>query len=284
LTNTPALELLQEPIMDENHALPSLQGIRVALTVAAEDQFALAGELESREANLIYYPVSQTLPPDSFDDLDQALQRCQQGEIHWLLFTTPCAVEAVAARLAQLEVAPVEFAQVRIGAYGAKTHLTLAELFPTWQNALPHVNSHAEMIEAMRLNEGERVLLPVAQRSRADWRNLIDATGAEAIPAPAYRLLLGRSGEDLPGLLWGGLVDAIVFLTENSVRHFVVRLKAEGGSLDMLGDVVVACLDPQTASAARAYHLSVQVVAESYTPSDLAETLAQYFDEIMVNS
>ena len=88
---------------------------------------------------------------------------------------------------------------------------------------------------------------------------------------------MGRGGDDLPGLLWGGLIDAIVFFTENGVRHFVIRLKVEGGSLDMLGDVVVACLDAQTAEAAKAYDLNVQVLPNDGTFAALAENLAHFF-------
>jgi uroporphyrinogen-III synthase len=45
----------------------------------------------------------------------------------------------------------------------------------------------------------------------------------------------------------------------------------------MLGDVVVTCLDPQTAAAAQAYGLEVQVVPPEYTPAALADSLASYF-------
>jgi uroporphyrinogen-III synthase len=252
--------------------------------VSSDDPYSPAKVLAGREANLLYFPVIQTLPPDSYDSLDLALQQAANGEIDWLLFTTPCAVEAVAERLQQLGIAKKiaktlakKSSKLHVAYFGAKTRITAAMLLPEWQSLVPDAPGHASFVEAMRLTARSRVAVPLAQRSRANWRELIAAGGATVLEAPAYRLLLGRGGDDVPGLLWGGLVDAIVFLTENSIRHFSVRLKAEGGTLDMLRDVVVAALDPQTAAAAQAFGLNAQVVPEQATYEMLADSLAGHF-------
>ena len=80
--------------MPNEQLMPSLQGCRIALITAADDAYTPANQLRDREAALLFYPASQTLPPDSYDELDAALSRCQRGEVDWLLLTTPCAVEA----------------------------------------------------------------------------------------------------------------------------------------------------------------------------------------------
>jgi uroporphyrinogen-III synthase len=261
--------------MPKNKVPPSLQGCRVALTIAPDTPNSLADQLRAREAALFFYPGTQTLPPNGYDELDAALQRCQKNEINWLLLTTPCAVEAVAQRLPQLEIS--NLAETRMAFYGAMTRMRAAQLFPSAPDTLPHANNHQQIVDAMQLSADDTVLVPVAQNSRADWPTLLRATGAETIAAPAYRLILGRGGDDLPSLLWDGFMDAVVFFTENSVRHFAIRLKAEGGSLDMLKDVVVACLDPQTAAAAHAYGLHVQVLPTEDSLAALAEDLARFF-------
>jgi uroporphyrinogen-III synthase len=262
--------------------LPSLQGCRVALTIAADAAHSPAEALSEREAAILYYPVSQTLPPDSYDELDAALRGCKEGTVDWLLLTTPCAVEAVAERLAHLGIDQSELSNAKIASYGARTHQTLTTHLPALQSAITTHQSHDEIVSAMQLDATQTVAVPLPQRTRSDWHQLLTSTGANAIIAPAYRLILGRGGDDLPGALWGGLVDVVVFLTENSVRHFVIRLKAEGGSLDMLGDVIVACLDPQTAAAAKAYNFNVQVSPTVHTADALAEALAHYFSDSRV--
>jgi uroporphyrinogen-III synthase len=270
-------QLMQDDIMPANKVSPSLQGCRVALTVSVDDPYSPANELREREASLLFYPTAQTMPPDSYDELDAALQHCQRGDVQWLLLATPRAVEAVAERMKHLGIAPSAFPEVRLALYGAMTRIVASRLLPEWQSSLPHFNSHQQLINAMALGAGNSVVVPLPQHSRADWLKLLSNQGAQVAAVPAYRLLLGRGGDDLPGLLWGGLVDAIVFLTENSVRHFVIRLKIEGGTPDMLGDVVVACLDPQSAEAAQAFGLKAQVVPEQYDFAALAAALAQHF-------
>lgn len=257
-------------------AQPTLQGYRIAIISAADDPHTPAAHLNDLEAALLFYPVSQLVPTQS-EELDAALLRGRQGEIDWILLTTPCAVEAVAERMAHLKLKPKALAKVKIAVYGAKTQLALADKFPAWESAIPHTSTHHEAVAAMQLRPGDRVLLPLALHSRANWTSRLQEAEAEPIAIPSYRLIMGRGGDDLPGLLWGGLVDAVVFLTENSVRHFSIRLLAEGGTLAMLGHVTVACLDPQTATAAQAFGLDVGVLPTEYTPAALANALLHHF-------
>jgi uroporphyrinogen-III synthase len=263
--------------MPEDNASASLQGYRIALTIAASDRFSPAGELIDLEAGLIYYPVVQTVAPDDFDALDGTLKRWQAGEIEWLLLPTPCAVEAVADRLAHLEISANDMSRAKIAIYGAMTRLVAVELLPSNVDPVANASTHAKLVESMQLASASSIAVPIAQRSRADWHRLLAATGATVFTPPAYHLKLGRGGDDLPGALWGGIVDAVIFLTENSVRHFASRLKADGGSLDMLKDVVVATLDPQTATAAHSFGLNPQVSPADQRLQSLAAELAQFF-------
>lgn len=262
----------------------TLQGRRIALTINDDAVLSPADALRELDAYVLHYPVAQMLPPDSFEELDAALGRSRRGEINWILFTTPRSVEAVAERLAHLQIDPTTLKKVKIAFFGAMTRLVAEAIFPNWKSPLPHFNSHDELIDAMNLNGKSNVLVPMALHSRSNWAGLLAATRATVHAIPAYRLLVGRGGDDLPGMLWGGLVDAVIFLTENSVRHFSIRLKTEGGSLDMLGDVTIACLDPLTAAAARAYGLKVSVIPEEYTLASLVEQLARHFAGEPVNA
>lgn len=264
--------------MPSTRLSPTLQGCRIALTIDADSPLPLAEQLTALEADVLHYPVAQVLPPDDYDELDNALRRCRQGEIDWLLLTTPRAVQAVEERMTYLAFSPAELSKVKLAAYGANTRLMLETLFPRWEINLPHFDTHHELLDAMQLGPGQTVVLPLPMRSRTDWPRLVQATQADLIAVESYRLLLGRGGDDLPSLLWGGLVDAVVFLTENSVRHFATRLNIEGGTLAMLDHVVVACLDPQTAAAAQSFGLQTQVMPTTYTLDALAMALAQYFN------
>jgi uroporphyrinogen-III synthase len=255
----------------------SLQDYRIALTLAADDPISPAAELLDREAALYYYPVSQTLPSDHMDALEDSLRQCAAGTMRWLLLPTPCAVVACWETLVRLNLAAEALQRAKIALYGAKTQLAFAHHFPTLHPARVAADSHLHMVEMLDITPGDRVVVPVAQRTRVDWPTLLASSGAEVLAPPAYRLLLGRGGDDLPGLLWGGLVDAVVFFTENSVRHFMIRLKAEGGTGDMLHHVVVAALDAPTAQAAQAYGIPHVVLPTESNFAALAEALAASF-------
>ena len=270
--------------MSTNQLTPSLHGCRIALIGAADDPISPASGFLARAAEVVYYPPAQLLPADNDAALEMALTRCVNGEAEWLLLPSPNAVEAVAAWLARQEMTPDALRPVKLALYGTMTALTAAARLPNLPSALPSPTTHQQLIDAMNLTPDDRVIVPLTQHARSDWSNLIESTGAEAITIPAYRLIVGRGGDDLPGMLWGGLIDALVFLTESSVRHFSIRLKLEGGSLDMLEDVAIVCLDPQTAIAARAYDLNVHVTATDGDFANLAESLAHHLNHETVNA
>ncbi len=252
-----------------------LRGMRIALTIAPEEAAATVDDLRAAGATLIFYPVAQPLPPDNYDDLDAALTGAQRDAVTWLLLTSPHAVEAVATRLHQRGIDVAELSRVSLALFGAQTALVASTLLAGWHATQAQAETHAALVESMRLAPRDTVLIPLAQRSRADWPDLIAATGAAVEIVDAYRLLLGRGGDDLPGLLWEGLVDAVVFFTETSVRHFATRLKADGGTLDMIRDVRVICFDHATAAAARAFGLAPHHILPADSLPAPAHQLAQ---------
>ena len=59
-----------------------------------------------------------------------------------------------------------------------------------------------------------------------------------------------------------------------AVRYFARRLRAEGGTLGMLDNVVVACIGPLTAAAARDLDIHVDLVPDSHSIAGLVDGLA----------
>jgi uroporphyrinogen-III synthase len=249
-----------------------LQGYRIALTTSNDDPISPAEDLAHYGAKVLYYPVAQHLPPDSFDALDSALTRGQRSDATWLILSTPCAVEAVQARMNALSITTADLQNMSIAVFGAKTQLAVAKLLPGLPISVAQSQTHGQFVDELQLTPDDTVVVLLAQYSRADWTELIAVTGAKADAVPAYRLILGRGGDDLPGLLWEGKVDGVLFLTENSVRHFAIRLKVEGGTLDMLNDVDVFCFDNASTDAARAFGLTVRLTL----PPDVAHAPAGY--------
>lgn len=255
----------------------SLAGLRIALARGPEEVNTAAPELIALGAEVVYYPCLELMRPENTAELDHALQALAAGEFDWLLLPTASAVIVLAESLNQLNISPHQIQKVRIAAYGANARATAQELLHVDVNRIPETGSHLEMVRAMRITPGTRVLLPLAAGLRADWDRLLQAMGAQVTAVTAYRAIMCRDGDEVPAMLWSGDIDAIAFNSETNVRYFAKRLQVEGGTLDMLDDVCVACIEPQTAAAARALGLRVNIVPHTHTAAGLAAALAEYF-------
>lgn len=254
-----------------------LAGRRVALARAAEEAHTPAGALTERGAELVYYPCLEILPPDNLAEFDREVKRLAAGHYDWLILTTASAVIVLAERLEHLKLSPRKLQDVKVALYGANTRLAAQDLLHIDLTKLPEAASHAELVRLLRITPGSQVFLPLAAGHRADWVDLLRAQGAQVTPMAAYRAHMGHGGDELPAMLWSGAVDAIAFTSENNVRYFAKRLQYEGGTLAMLDHVCIACIEPQTAAAARALGLRVTVVPPEHTPEGLATELADYF-------
>jgi uroporphyrinogen III methyltransferase/synthase len=257
----------------------TLVGRKVALASAAEDAFSPAPALRALGAEVVFYPCAVRLPLDATDALDAALRRAPQGAFDWLIFPTPGAVTSVAERLAALNIAPRNLGQ--IAAYGAMTRQHMAARLPDLQPVttpkLSERASHRDFVTALDLTTDARVLLLQPLHARTDWERILQARGAQVTAIAAYRLRLADGGDPLPALLWSGAIDAMVFTSESNVRHFAQRLTHDGGTLAMLDNVHVACIDPPTAATARALGIRVHVIPAHPTPDALAAELGRLF-------
>jgi uroporphyrinogen-III synthase len=228
-------------------------------------------------AEIVHYPCLEMMPPDNLADLDYSLQRLVAGEFDWLVLTTASTVIALAERLAVLKIPVRKLQPVRVAAYGATTRKAANDLLNVAASRFPETATHSDLVRAMQLAPGSRVLLPIPAGLRPDWPGLLAATGAQVTTIEAYRAMMCSGGDEVPALLWSGEIDAIAFTSETNVRYFAKRLQYEGGTLAMLDDVCVACIEPQTAAAARSFGLHVDVVPRLHTAEGLAAALSDHF-------
>lgn len=261
----------------ETQSEMGLAGRRVALARSASEARTPASALVAEGAELVYYPCLEILPSDNLAELDDHLQRLVAGDYDWLVLPTATAVIVLSERLAHLKIDPKVLASRRVALYGATTRLAAQELLQLDVASLPEAESHEELVRKLDIASDSRVLLLLPAGARSDWPALLGGKGVKVTSVAAYRACMGQGGDALPAMLWSGEIDALVFTSENNVRYFAKRLHYEGGTLAMLDDVTVVCIEPQTAAAARALGLHVAVVPEEHTPEALADALTQYY-------
>jgi uroporphyrinogen-III synthase len=123
------------------------------------------------------------------------------------------------------------------------------------------------------------VFLPQSAAARSTLAEELSKSGALVTAIDAYRTVLGSGGVNLPTLLAGREVDAIVFASSSSVQNFVVRLAAEGGKPGNLEGVCIACIGPRTAETAQEHGLVVSIVPAVHTLEGVIEGLERYYTE-----
>jgi len=256
-----------------------LAGIWIAITRAAHQAQKQRTLLEAHGAQVVHYPTIDIVPPRNWAPLDAALRNAARGAFDWLILTSTNTVEMVAERLRELEIEPAALSSLQIAAVGSATAQIIQEQLQRSVDLTPDQYTAENLADALHVDDSTRLLLPQSAVAKSTLANTLCAAGADVTVVEAYRNVIARGGDDVPVMLWEGRIDAITFTSESTVRFFAKRLKFEGGTLAMLDDVVVACIGPVTARAARRFGLKVAVVPEEHTLEGLTEALAEYFEE-----
>jgi uroporphyrinogen III methyltransferase/synthase len=192
----------------------------------------------------------------------------------WIVFTSANAVRRFfAARGEDVpDAAPLE--GVRICAVGPATARAVEQ-----EGAHVHVvpaefvgEGVVSALVAHGLVEGDRVLFPRAERTRAVVPTSLREIGAEVTEVVAYRTVPEASkAAKLRRLLDRGEVDFLTFTSSSAVQSFTRMVGVE------VGRAKVASIGPITSATARASGLTVDIEADPYTSSGLAAAIARYF-------
>jgi uroporphyrinogen-III synthase len=257
----------------------NLAGVRVALARSPEDAQELSELLLAQGAEVFFYPCIDIVPFEENEEFDTALRDAAAGKYEWLVLNDADVVIVVAEQLERLGIDPRALAKLKIAAIGCMTEQNAQSYLGLQADFAPEIYTPEIVAAAMRLNLGDRVLLPQSGVTRLALAKCLRGTGADVNAVNAYRTIIGRGGDAVPVMLWEGKIDVMAFTYPTEVRYFAKRLKYEGGTLDMLDDVIVACIGPITHDTARSFGLKVAPVPQSHTYAGLVETIAQVVNE-----
>lgn len=254
-----------------------LEGIRVAITHSSEQAEEQTRLFSAKGATVYYYPAIDLVPFEKTDDLDAALREAAAGNYDWLVLNDADTILVVADRVKAIGLDPSRFPRrLKVATIGCMTEQWTQELLGIRSDFAPEDYSTEYVAQALHVGPGNKVLLPQSAMTRATLTKCLVDTGAQVSAINAYRTLIGRGGDPVPSMLWEGQIDVITFTFPTAVRYFSKRIKAEGGGLSMLDNVVVACIGPLTAGAARDLGLHVDLVPEQHTISGLVEAIEEY--------
>jgi len=163
----------------------------VIVTRPAEDSAGLVETLRAEGATVLEAPSIEIVPLAETSALDRAVREMAHGEFAWVLFSSPRAVDAIAARSDAAGLGRRILAKV--GAVGPATASRVrAKGWPVDLVADPHTT----LALADSLPEGAgRVLLPRADVAPEGMEDRLAAKGWTAVRVDTYRT---RVLADLP--------------------------------------------------------------------------------------
>lgn len=255
--------------------LNSLCGKRILITRAQEQAGSLARLLAECGAQPLEFPSIEIVPPESWEELDQAISRLE--DYTWLIFTSVNGVRYFLQRLNALGKDFQDLKGIKICTIGPSTAKVLEKLgiSVTW---VPDEYRAEAIVEGLGKElVGQRVLLPRAEIARDILPKQLKALGAEIDVVTAYRTLRASSQVDqIRKLLQAREVDMVTFTSPSTVKNFL-NLFEQGEGIKLLGNTFIACIGPITADTVKAFDLFPHVVASEYTIRGLVQAIVLFY-------
>jgi uroporphyrinogen III methyltransferase/synthase len=253
-------------------AMP-LFGRRIVVTRAAGDAIEFARELRALGAEVVEFPVIETVAPSSYAALDRAIGRLD--EFDWIIFTSPRGVEGFIDRLRTLGHDVRNLGAVSIAAIGPATAERL-QSYALRVAAVPEEYRAEAIIPAIgeRRIRAARILIPRAQVAREVLPEQLRAHGARLVEvAPTYRTVRPQGAQNgwMRSLVSAGAIDLVTFTSSSTVTNFV----------EMAGEAArglkAAVIGPITARTARQHGFKVAIQPREYTVPALLAAIRAHF-------
>lgn len=249
----------------------NLKNKRILITRPRAQTEEFANALIAEGAQPIFFPVIQIVPPESFSDLDHALQTLHQYD--WLILTSVNAVDAFFKRLDFLGIKNIP-SNLRLITIGSKTAESLSK-YGISPDYIPYEYVSESILSGFHENiSGKRFLLPQSSLARKALANEIRIAGGIADEVTAYQTIATQPTESELNELRIG-VDIITFTSPSTVENFIDVVQKNGfNPLELIGPPLFACIGPVTKKAAENAGLMNLTVANKYTTDGLIDAIS----------
>lgn len=222
-----------------NHEKPLL-GKTIMVTRSKEQADSLVNALEKRGAKVIDFPLIRIEPPDSWNEIDNALVSISSYQ--WMVFTSVNGVDACMRRIEHLQIEHSAFAGVRICAVGKATKEALEK--------------HGLIVTLMPLNYTTKELLKELQKqvhpndsvfmARADIADPALSIGLEDLCAKvtdvvAYKTLFCNPQQKSKLLTCLSKIEYITLASASAVKSLASSIEHSH-----LQDIKAVCIGPVT--------------------------------------
>ena len=221
----------------------ALAGMRILITRPRAQALELGALLEANGARVLSCPTIAIRPVNDSSLLDAALR--DLAGMHWLIFTSANAVDAVADRMEALGLHVP--ADVRVAAVGPHTAASAARRI-RHPDAIASSPNAVTLAAELPVDAGDRVLYPRSNMARSTVTDALQERGALVRNVIAYRTDAAPEVPAAIDLLRAEQLDAVIFASPSALLagDIAETIRALGARAP-----VVTCIGGVTADAAR---------------------------------
>lgn len=271
----------------------ALAGLRILVTRPRHQAEQLSSHLRSLGGEVVEIPLIAINPPESWEPLDNALK--DLNEYDWLLFTSVNAVESCLNRLVALGKTAQDLRSRRLAAIGPSTAQALNQkgLKPDFCPSKFIGEGLVAEFPGYPNLKGVKVLWPRTNVGRPYVMEKLTEAGATVDIVASYVTSdpdnPEATADELAALLADGRVDLITLASAQTARNFAKFLtmglarqglsetEAKASMQELLDEVVIASIGPETSHVAAKHLGKVDVEARRFTTEGLVEAVSDYF-------
>jgi len=261
-------------VAEANPSVLPLNQKRIVITRPLEQSMEFAQELARHGALPLKIPAIQLAATS--DSLAFKSTRKQLAIYDWILFTSANAVEYFWQHAGN-SLIELEQAAIKIAAVGPATQNALQK-HGVPVNAMPEQFEGLKIADVLGHIDGKRILLPRSAQGDDELPSALTEMGALVDILPLYSPEAAIIEEEPRLELLSG-VDVVTFASGSAVRAFVACLSQDQRFTNFWSQVIVACIGPSSADAARAEGLNVPIIATEHTVAGLVAALVAYFQK-----
>lgn len=252
-----------------------LFGRRIIVTRSLHQARDMVELLQAAGAEALCLPTIEILPPENWQELDEAIARLADTDL--LVLTSVNGVVAFFQRLLAAGLDSRALARTRLLTVGPKTAAALQE-HGLRADLVPDDHRAEGVIALLRQQgvSGKRILYPRSSLARDLISRELTAAGAEVTSPIAYRTRQPVDArERMREMFDGKPIDALTFSSSSAVDHFMNLL--DETELHLPPEITIASIGPLTTAAVQRHGLNVTIEAPAASSEALVAALKNYF-------
>ena len=257
-----------------------LNGRRIVVTRSRNQSHGLVSGLTLLGAELGEIPTIEIKPPDSYDEIDDAISRLDDYD--WMVFTSQNGVASFFKRARALGLEAGAFNRLKYAAVGKVTagellsHGIQADLVPRKRSSTDLLNAFDDKHVDL---ETVRVLFPCSDLSQDTMLLGVTERGGSIDRIVVYRTIEPDVAPQKLACVLDPQPDLVTFTSPSTVRNYR-RLLERNGHLAAIREIPGSSIGPVTTKAAA--EAGIEIVAESREASarSMVESIYQYFSQV----